>query len=109
MSEVHVHGVTHAAERAAIEEAGARAVVHGELAAVVGDAAPDTRAADLARRHWKVLEAIAATATVLPVRFGTVMAGVVGALIGSIGRSLGACIHQSDIIFDSPITLDLDP
>jgi len=75
MSEVHVHGVTHAAERAAIEAAGARAVVHGELAAVVGDAAPDTRAADLARRHWKVLEAIAATATVLPVRFGTVMAG----------------------------------
>ena len=75
MSEVHVHGVTHAAERAAIEGAGARAVVHGELAAVVGDAAPDTRAADLARRHWQVLEAIAATATVLPVRFGTVMAG----------------------------------
>ena len=75
MSEVHVHGVTYAGERAAIEAAGARAVVHGELAAVVGDAAPDTRAADLARRHWHVLEAVAATATVLPVRFGTVMAG----------------------------------
>jgi len=75
MSDIHVHGVTYAAARPAIEDAGARAVVHGEVAAVVGDAAGEERAADLARRHWNVLEAIAATATVLPVRFGTAMTG----------------------------------
>ena len=75
MSEVHVHGVAPAGERAAIEGAGGRAIVHGELAAVASDAAEGTRAADLMRRHWHVLEAIAATATVVPVRFGTAMAG----------------------------------
>ena len=75
MSEVHVHGVAAATERAAVEGAGARAIVHGELAAIVSDAAAGTRAADLMRRHWHVLEAIAATATVLPVQFGTAMDG----------------------------------
>ena len=75
MSEVYVHGVTAAGDRAAIEGAGARAVSEGELAAVVTDAAAETRAADLMRRHWQVLEAVAATATVVPVQFGTAMVG----------------------------------
>jgi hypothetical protein len=75
MSEVHVHGVTTENARAAIEGAGARAVAHGGLAAVVTDAAAETRAATLMRRHWDVLEAVAATATVVPVQFGTAMAG----------------------------------
>ena len=75
MSEVHVHGVTSASERAAVEGAGARAIVRDELAAIASDAAEGTRAADLLRRHWHVLEAVASTATVLPVRFGTAMAG----------------------------------
>jgi hypothetical protein len=75
MTELHVHGVTAATERAAVEGAGAQAIVHGELAAIVSEAHGATRAADLMRRHWQLLEAIAATATVLPVQFGTVMAG----------------------------------
>ena len=75
MSEVYVHGVTRAGERGAIEGAGARPVVDGELAAIVTDAAAETRAADLMRRHWRVLEAVAEHATVVPVQFGTAMAG----------------------------------
>ena len=75
MSEVHVHGVTSAGERAAIEGAGGRAIVHGPLAAIASDAVEGTRAADLMRRHWQLLEATAATATVVPVQFGTAMAG----------------------------------
>ena len=75
MSEVYVHGVTRAGGRGAIEGAGARAVVDGELAAIVTDAAGETRAADLMRRHWRVLEAVAEHATVVPVQFGTAMAG----------------------------------
>ncbi len=76
MSEVHLHGVVAAADREAAAAAGARAVEHGELAAVVTDADEDgTKPAALVRRHWRVLEAISAGTTVLPVRFGTVMAG----------------------------------
>ena len=45
------------------------------LAAIVSDVVEGTRAADLMRRHWQLLEATAATATVVPVQFGTVMAG----------------------------------
>jgi hypothetical protein len=75
MSEVHVHGVATEDARAAIEGAGARAVAHGGLVAIVTDAAAETRAAALMRRHWDVLEAVAATATVVPVQFGTAMAG----------------------------------
>lgn len=74
MTEVYVHGVTEAGARAAIEGAGARAVTDQGLAVIVTDAAGETRAADLMRRHWQVLEAVAATATVVPVQFGTAMA-----------------------------------
>jgi Gas vesicle synthesis protein GvpL/GvpF len=75
MSEIYVHGVTEAGARAVIEGAGARAVAEGGLAAIVTDAGGETRAADLMRRHWQVLEAVAATATVVPIQFGTAMAG----------------------------------
>ena len=75
MSEVYVHGVTKAGARATIEGADARAVTDGELAAIVTDANGETRAADLMRRHWRLLEAVAAEATVVPVQFGTAMAG----------------------------------
>jgi len=60
--------------RASIEGAGARAVAGDELAAIVTDSAGATRAADLMRRHWQILEAIAATDVVVPVQFGTAMA-----------------------------------
>ena len=69
-----MHGVARAGARQAIEAAGARAVVDGELAAIVSEAAGDTRAADLMRRHWKLLEELAEDATVVPVQFGTAMA-----------------------------------
>ena len=75
MSEVYVHGVTRAGEDGAVAGAGARVVVDGKLAAIVTDAAGETRAADLMRRHWRVLETVAERATVVPVQFGTAMAG----------------------------------
>lgn len=74
MSEVHVHGVTSADEVTAIQGANASAVVADGLAAITTDATDGERAADVMRRHWQVLEDVAATATVLPVQFGTAMA-----------------------------------
>jgi hypothetical protein len=74
MSEVHVHGLANASDREAIEEAGARAIVHRDVAAIAsGEGA--TMAAELMRRHWRLLEAVVERTTVLPVRFGTAMAG----------------------------------
>jgi hypothetical protein len=75
MSELHVHGVAAASERGAIEAAGAKAIAHRDLAAIASDAAEGGRAAELMRRHWRLLEAVGEHATVLPVRFGTAMAG----------------------------------
>lgn len=76
MSEVHVHGVMAAADRIEIASAKARLVAHRDVAALVTDADPERlTAASVLREHWRVLEEAAATATVLPVRFGTVMAG----------------------------------
>jgi hypothetical protein len=78
---VYVYGIAPAAERADVEaagigapETGVRRVVHGDLAALVSDIelAPLTAARDL-RAHWRVLEEVASRATVLPVRFGTIM------------------------------------
>jgi hypothetical protein len=73
-TEIHVHGVI-AAQARAPEPEGTRRIVHRELAAVVRDVeSGGLRAAKVLREHWRVLEALAADATVLPVRFGTVMA-----------------------------------
>lgn len=72
MSEVHVHGVVPASEGA---PEGARRIAHRDVAALVSDLEPGERAgARLLRAHWTLLEEIAARMTVLPVRFGTVLA-----------------------------------
>ncbi len=73
MTEVYVHGVTRA-DAGVVEAAGASAVAGDGLFAVVSTAARETRAAELMRRHWRVLEAVAEQATVVPVQFGTAMA-----------------------------------
>lgn len=75
MSEIHVHGVAAASAKGAIEAAGGVAVVHDGLAAIGSEAAEGTKATELMRRHWRLLEAVGETDTVLPVRFGTAMAG----------------------------------
>jgi hypothetical protein len=78
---VYVYGVAPAAEKVDVaapgveaSKEGVRRIVHGELAALVSDveAGPLVAARGL-RAHWRVLEEAVATATVLPVRFGTVM------------------------------------
>jgi Gas vesicle synthesis protein GvpL/GvpF len=78
---VYVYGVAPAAERVDVEapgvessKQGVRRIVHGELAALVSDveAGPLVAAKGL-RAHWRVLEEAVADATVLPVRFGTIM------------------------------------
>ena len=72
MTEVHVFGVMGARATAPPTT---RAIVHGDLAAIVQDAESTRVAAtQLLRAHSRVLEAAAAEATVLPVRFGTAMA-----------------------------------
>jgi Gas vesicle synthesis protein GvpL/GvpF len=78
---VYVYGVAPAAEKVDVEapgvessKQGVRRIVRGELAALVSDvdAGPLVAARGL-RAHWRVLEEAVANATVLPVRFGTVM------------------------------------
>jgi hypothetical protein len=80
---VYVYGIAPAADRADVEapgvgeqQGGVRRIVHRELAALVSDVdeGPLVAARGL-RAHWRVLEEAVSTATVLPVRFGTVMAG----------------------------------
>jgi hypothetical protein len=75
MSEVHVHGLVAAAETTQIAAADVRRVTYGDVAALVSDVEPGQLAASrVLRKHWRVLEEAGSTATVLPVRFGTVMA-----------------------------------
>jgi Gas vesicle synthesis protein GvpL/GvpF len=78
---IYVYGVVSASERTEVEalgvgqpHAGVRRVTHGSVAALVSDVESEPLAAarDL-RAHWKVLDEAATRATVLPVRFGTVM------------------------------------
>jgi Gas vesicle synthesis protein GvpL/GvpF len=78
---VYLYGVARAGEKLDVQAPGVgangqgvRRVVHGELAALVSDieAGPLVAARGL-RAHWRVLEEAATGATVLPVRFGTVM------------------------------------
>jgi hypothetical protein len=76
---VYVYGVLTAGDGAAIsatgvEGAAVRTVEHGPLAALVSDVdGGPLAAAREVRAHWRVLEEAAASVTVLPVRFGTVM------------------------------------
>ena len=76
MSELYVHGVAPASAQDAVEAAEARAIAHRDLVAIASEgAAAGIKATELMRRHWHLLEAVAKDATVLPVRFGTAMAG----------------------------------
>jgi hypothetical protein len=76
---VYVYGVLAAADAASltitgVEGSPVRAVQSGDLAALVSDVAGGALAAAReVRAHWRVLEAASEQATVLPVRFGTVM------------------------------------
>jgi hypothetical protein len=81
---VYVYGIARAADNTEVQapgvgqdKDGVRRVVHGELAALVSDvdAGPLVAARGL-RGHWRVLEEAATKATVLPVRFGTVVEDV---------------------------------
>ena len=72
MTEVLIFGVIAAGEAAPPET---RSIAHGDVAAIVHDAAAEPMTATaLVRAHSRILEQAAATATVLPVRFGTAMA-----------------------------------
>jgi hypothetical protein len=76
---VYVYGVVAAADAASISHTGVegspvRTVSEGDLAALVSDVAGGALAAAReVRAHWRVLEAVSAQTTILPVRFGTVM------------------------------------
>ena len=78
---VYVYGVLSSADQAGVsvggvEGAAVRTVEHAGLAALVStlDAEALAAAREL-RAHWRVLEEASRSATVLPVRFGTVMEG----------------------------------
>jgi hypothetical protein len=78
---VYVYGVLSGSEQAAVsvggvEDAEVRTVEHAGLAALVSTLEADSlAAAKEVRNHWRVLEEASKSATVLPVRFGTVMEG----------------------------------
>jgi hypothetical protein len=80
-SSVYVYGVLSAADgpdisAGGVEEAEVRTVEHDGLAALVSTLHADAlSAAREVRAHWRVLEEASKSATVLPVRFGTVMDG----------------------------------
>jgi hypothetical protein len=78
---VYVYGVAPAKEQTDVEapgvgtlHAGVRRIVHRDVAAIVSDVerGPLAAAQEL-RAHWRVLEEAVSKATVLPVRFGTLM------------------------------------
>jgi Gas vesicle synthesis protein GvpL/GvpF len=76
MSDVHVYGVVRAKADLELLEEGVRLIAHRDLAALVSDLdRHDLKAVRVLRMHWRVLEAVSTSTTVLPVRFGTVMAG----------------------------------
>ena len=81
MTAVYVYGIAAAEERTDVDapgvgtaHAGVRRIVHRDVAALVSDieAGPLAAAKEL-RAHWRVLEEATSRATVLPVRFGTVV------------------------------------
>ncbi len=78
---VYVYGILPASEQdtlsvSGVKSSGVRTVRHGDLAALVSDfEGQGLKAAKEVRAHWHVLEEASASATVLPIRFGTVMEG----------------------------------
>jgi Gas vesicle synthesis protein GvpL/GvpF len=81
VSVVYVYGVASASEGTDVDapgvgapHGGVRRIVHRDVAALVSDieSGPLAAAREL-RAHWRVLEEAISRATVLPVRFGTVM------------------------------------
>jgi Gas vesicle synthesis protein GvpL/GvpF len=78
---VYVYGVLSAADgvrvsAGGVAEAEVRIVEHAGLAALVSTLQADALAAAReVRAHWRVLEEASKSATVIPVRFGTVMDG----------------------------------
>jgi hypothetical protein len=78
---LYVYGILPARDQAnvsvgGVEEAEVRTVEHAGLAALVSTLHADALAAAReVRAHWRVLEEASKSATVLPVRFGTVMGG----------------------------------
>lgn len=78
-SPVYVYGVLAASDAQSpsldgVEQSAVRVVRHAGLGALVSDVAGGALAvAREVRAHWRVLEAASARATVIPVRFGTVM------------------------------------
>jgi hypothetical protein len=78
---VYVYGVLRAADApnvsaGGVEQAQVRTVEHAGLAALVSTLEGDALAAAReVRAHWRVLEDASKTATVVPVRFGTVLEG----------------------------------
>jgi|KBSSwiStaDraftv2_1062776.scaffolds.fasta_scaffold258085_3 gas vesicle protein GvpL/GvpF len=105
MTEVYVHGVTRA-DAGVVEAAGATAVAGGGLVAVVSTAERETRAAELMRRHWRVLEAVAEQATVVPVQFGTAMTSEEAVAEEFLGPRREALEAQLDA-FDGKVQLSL--
>jgi hypothetical protein len=80
-AKVYVYGVLSSSDQAGISVGGVKAaevrnVEHAGLAALVSTLEADALAAAReVRAHWRVLEEASKSATVLPVRFGTVMEG----------------------------------
>ena len=104
-STVYVYGVVRAANAgkldvSGVEDATVRTVDSDDLAALVSDVESDSLAAAREiRAHWRVLEEASRSATVLPVRFGTVMeseAAVRERLLEPNAESLTAVLEKLD-------------
>jgi Gas vesicle synthesis protein GvpL/GvpF len=100
---VYVYGIIAAADAASMSHTGVegspvRTIDEGDLAALVSDVAGGALAAAReVRAHWRVLEAASAQATILPVRFGTVMnddAAVREQLLAANAERLGSLLKE---------------
>jgi len=94
------------ADAGVVEAAGATSVAGDGLVALVSTAARETRAAELMRRHWRVLEAVAEQATVVPVQFGTAMTSEEAVAEEFLGPRREALEAQLDA-FDGKVQLSL--
>jgi hypothetical protein len=100
MSEVHVYGIVRAGDGRPVQDPNVRQVVHRQVAALVSDIDRDgLLASRVLRTHWRVLEEAGSNTTVLPVRFGTVMAddrAVVEQYLAPLHDELAAGIAEMD-------------